>query len=498
MPARLEARQDRAPGASVRATARSLGDVVRELVARPKREALLSRVVERWPWRSPAGGRLGPALPWPDGVELGEVARWAVEAGSPLEHPGAPSCMVAGWEVTPAELALLFLAVRDIDAGLREPALAVDAGRPHHHLLTGWRDMPKDHTRSGATWSLGDRMALLPPPDERGQGVQLSLPLADLGAHGATVEALRRLRSWEGLRTWAALLRLLSVEGGRRGWVRWTMRDHLDALEVSPRTRSGSAFLARTAALVEWLTRLELVLYQDGGQERARAPLVHVGARFEHLAGSRWQLDGMELRINEWLYDGIRPAGGGRLGKLWWPAPVALSTISHVQRPYALALGLLLPIRWRWKLWDGCDHLPLTGAKLLELAGIRWEPRHAARSWGRLRDSLEELQRVGLLGRVEWAGEPEALTTTCRLYPSEWSLDRAVRGLVPVEAPPVVMPTTGAELRGWRLGRGWTQEHAAELLGVSRSTVARAEQAPGALLGHRIGTALGRLGAMCE
>ncbi len=393
--------------------------------------------------------------------------------------------------MAPGELALLYLANLDIDAGLREPVLAVDASRPHHQLVTGWRDMPKDYTRPGDTWTQGDRLALLPPPGERGQGVQLALPLARLGAHGAMVEALRRLRSWEGLRTWAALLRLLSVEGGRRGWVRWTMRNHLEALEVS--RRAGSAFRERTAALVEWLTRLELVLYQEGGRERARAPLVHVGARFERLAGSRWGLDGMELRINEWLYGGVRAPDGEKLGKLWWPAPVGVAAISHIHRPYALALGLLLPIRWRWKLWKGCDHLPLTGAKLLELAGIPWEPRRAARSWRRLRDNLEELQRVELLGRVEWAGEPENPTSTCRLYPSEKSLDRAVRGLVPVEPPPGVVPGTGAELRAWRGRRRWTQERAARALGVSRATVARAERATHARLSQRLEVALNRV-----
>ena len=54
--------------------------------------------------------------------------------------------------------------------------------------------------------------------------------------------------------------------------------------------------------------------------------------------------------------------------RLWW---LEKARIDHVRHPHALALGLILPIRWRWDLTEDTDHIVLTGAKLMEAAGIR-------------------------------------------------------------------------------------------------------------------------------
>src|SRR5206468_208084 len=75
----------------------------------------------------------------------------------------------------PERLALLFLVEREVDQSRRRPMIAIDAGRPHHELITGWRDLPKD-TREPWTLNGKDgRYELLAP----GRAVQLTLDMPE-------------------------------------------------------------------------------------------------------------------------------------------------------------------------------------------------------------------------------------------------------------------------------------------------------------------------------
>jgi hypothetical protein len=50
--------------------------------------------------------------------------------------------------------------------------------------------------------------------------------------------------------------------------------------------------------------------------------------------------------------------------------------------------------------------------------------RHdAARAWAALDRDLEELRRIGGLGRWQWQGERDTLASVVRLYPAEWMRD---------------------------------------------------------------------------
>lgn len=64
----------------------------------------------------------------------------------------------------------------------------------------------------------------------------------------------------------------------------------------------SAKFFSRTGPrhllLVELLTRAELAVLDIQDQIRKRRPLLHVGTKFDRLAGSQWTLDGVELRIN--------------------------------------------------------------------------------------------------------------------------------------------------------------------------------------------------------
>lgn len=381
-----------------------------------------------------------------------------------------------------------FQAWRAIQRDLKRPALAVDAGRPHHDLMCGMRDLPKDKKPRKA--KIIDGRAEILAPD--GRAVQLALVLDSTGGlHQATIETLRQWRGWEGVRHWAALQRLFSVEGGRSGSVRWTLDAHLDALGYADRARRDPEVRRRVASEVELLTKLELAVYAPNGRLRARQPLMTVGTKYDALHGSSWALEGMELRVNEWLYHGVRDPKTGELGSDWHPAPIELAQIDHVRFPYAIVLGLILPIRWRWDLGQQ-PYCALTGATLLATAGIKLSQAKPARAWDTLRRNLEELQRRGGLDRYEWSGKAWSLEAVCHLYPPQWARDRTIHGLTPHELPAPAPIITGAELVKWRREKNISQTTAAEMLGVGIATIKRAETRPEAPLGRAIREALAK------
>ena len=483
----------------------------RELVAPKLLDAVLARpgVAAHWPW--PEWATVLDLMTngyWPGAAAPLEVARWAQAQMNAVakrlgdtDRPGdgmvwdaergslPRSWTAEGLRYPAAGIALLHLAEREVEAGLRRPAVAIDAGKHHHALLEGWRDTPRDAVRHKA--ARGDfpmvdgRVELMLP----GKATQLALPLPVDGLSATAVALLRQLRGAKGLRHWCALQRLLSVEGGRRGWVRWTLDEHLEAMGYNASTRDDPAKRAEAAAEVEELTRLELVVYDAGNTMRHRAPLLTVGSRFERIASSKWALEGMELRINELLYGGVRTTSG--VGKNWMPAPVELAKLDHVRNPYAHALGMLLAIRMRWDIGDGRS-LRLTGRSLLDLAGIPYAERRAADAWRKLERTLDALVGVELL-TYAWDGDPWTLAALCEVHPAGWMMDRVGRGLVPIERPPAVIPRTGAELREWREARGWSQRQAAGKLGVSQSTLSKAEAKLEAELPLGVVSALKRL-----
>jgi hypothetical protein len=398
-------------------------------------------------------------------------------AGPPLRYPAAG-------------LALLHLAEREVEAGLRRPAVAIDAGNSHHELLTGWKGIPRDGRRHraapGGADEMDGRVELLLP----GTATQLALPLPMEGLSASAVALLRELRGAKGLRHWCALQRLLSVEGGRQGWVRWTLDEHLEAMGYNATTREDPTKRAEAAAEVEELTKLELVVYDKANTARSRAPLLTVGGRFERIAGAKWALEGMELKINELLYRGVRTPGG-TVGTNWMPAPVELAKLDHARHPYAHGLGMLLAIRMRWDIGDG-RALRLTGRKLLDLAGIPYAERRAVEAWRKLKRELDALTKVELL-TYRWDAAPWTLAGVCEVAPAGWMMDRVGRGLVPVERPPADIPRTGAELLEWRTARGWSQRAAAGRLGVSQQALSKAEAKPAGELGAGVLDALKRL-----
>ena len=365
-------------------------------------------------------------------------------------------------------LAQVYTAWLALQRDLRRPFIALDAGKTHHTLLTRWRDLPKDGEFRVQT---RDGRAEIIAPDARGK-MGLLLDVHEIPLQ--LVEAIRKWRSWHGLRHWAALQRLFTA-AGRTGRIRWNLDGHMDALGLAARSRREPRIRKKIAHEVEALTRLEIAVYNTDGSLRLRGPILAVTQRGEALHGSEWALEGLELVIHPVLYEGVRK-GSGELGTLWTPAPAELAQIDERTHPHALALGLLLPIRWRWDYDSGQDHLILTGQKLLETAGIHRSAQNPNRAWQTLDRNLQALQAIGGLGHVEWEpGEQHTLEGRCRLHPPTWVRDRLVHRLFPEETSRNADVLTGADLAEWRRSLGLSQEALASQLGLSERTIRRAE-----------------------
>lgn len=447
---------------------------------------------------------------WPLETAPADVARWARKGMSAVgdammaevtlgKIPSDIGHALNGQplRIPAAGLAVLYLAERAVIADSRKPAIAIDSGKVHHGLVGGMRDWPKDGKRhQGAdivdapirTEEAVERVELF----SKGNAVQLHLPLPELdGMQDHAVQALRRLRGPKGLRHWAALLRLFSVEGGRSGTYRWLLNEHLAAMGYDERQIRDPKVRAEAAAEVEALAALELALYTEGGVLRERRRLLLETGRFERLVGSEYRLDGIEFQMNQRVYGGVR-ASTGEIGAKWMPAPVELATIDHVRFAYAHGLGMLLAIRFRWRLDEQADHVALAGDNLLRMAGIEFNSSKAGYAWDKLRRSLDVLQKVGQIDHYTWTPEEDAwsLKGICRIYAAAWTLDRTARGVIPDERPPDKdRPVTGAELKRWRTEKGWSQNKLAERLKIGQAAISKAEAKPDEPLGHKLRTA---------
>lgn len=504
-------------------------------VDRRVRAAMMERAAERWPFRLAWGAAVadwraldtstvplalaasldGPTWGWPVNLALRDVATLLEQTRDPLAKRLAKAFLdgtftplqcsdvsaaasqvteaalthgdadlraaLARWDV--AACVLLASAELDVRESQRRPAIALDAGAVHHELLSGWRDLPKDRRLRKTPVRDGWAEIIYP-------GKQLGLRLSVQDLPERIVHAVREWKHWHGLRHWAAL-QLLFTDAGRTGRIRWTLEAHLDALGYADRSRRDPRVRSTVATEVEALTRMEIAIYHPDGTVRLRGPVLAVTQRGEAMRGSEWALEGLELVIHPVLYEGVRKSSGD-IGRLWAPAPMELARIDHVRHPHALALGLILPIRWRWDLTEETDHVLLTGAKLLEAAGIELRSHHPGRAWNTLHENLDELQRVGGLGRYEWQtpGEAWALHGRCRLYQPQWARERMVLGITPIELPPPNMVLTGAEFAVWRKSRALTQIEAATVLKVGLRTIERTESSPDAAVGPALRKAL--------
>jgi hypothetical protein len=408
-------------------------------------------------------------------------------------------------------LALLYLAEERVQESRRRPVIAIDSSPEHHEFLTGLIALPRRavHTiRAREAYSRGesvtpsDHVLAAEPPRlmlmDRGKCVQLALTIMDPDTSVSEImmRTLSQLRGHKGLRHWMALQRLFAVEGGRTGTVLWTLDAHLEALQYSPKERTRASLRKVNAEEVRSLSELELATFNKDQTLRSRKALIQVLDEIDKRDKNKWLLSAMELQINPRLYRGVRDMETGEIGSNWYPTDVRVAGINHKLHPYALTLGAILPIRWRLAWSDGRDYIDLSGENLLRTAGLdcktKFYKQHPGRIWTDIERNLERLREADGLGRWEWTRGKHTMAGICRLWPADWMLTRTVYKVAPLELPPGPVIMCGDDLRQWResrkgpKGRKMTQAEAAEIIGVDRTTIARAELAGTGFLSSRI------------
>ena len=364
-----------------------------------------------------------------------------------------------------------------------QTVIAIDASSEHHALLSSWREKSKKRRQTNGKLSVtieGNKMYLI----EHGQSVQLELVLpTDDGTQGAIIAGIKNMFQAEGLRNWAALLRLWSVEGGRTSRVRWTLDEHLAALGYTPQQQRKQELRDRISRLVESFTRLELVLFDDNGKERYRAPLIQtkvarevkVEIKVEEEQDEHWRVEGMVLQANDALFSGVRNFETGGIGSNWWPISPEFPQIDHKAHPYAIGMGLLLAIRWRWAMNNQKDHIALIGENLARIAGAPTDKHNQERILAAIERDLVALQKFNVVEKWEWEGSP-SLESLVRIWPSQWSANIAWgRTKIVEEKSEPEVPITGEELKAWRKRKNLTQVELADRLRISERTLRDAE-----------------------
>jgi len=247
----------------------------------------------------------------------------------------------------------------------------------------------------------------------------------------------------------------------------------MDAMGVSDRQRQDPAKRMELAREVEALTRCELLIADERGEQRSRRALVLTLEAHEERDGEEWRLEGATLAINPALYSGVRD-DSGKLGSHFVPLPAAVVTISDARYPHAHVLAALLGIRGLWDLKRGKTDLVIQANNLLNRGGFNTQDlrNDPGRVYGRLEKHLDELQRVGAIGAWQWDGPARQLGTMVRIATAQHVVDRVLHKVHP-ELPAAHLPTilTGSELRAWREGLGWTQSEAAQRLDVTERTL---------------------------
>ena len=276
---------------------------------------------------------------------------------------------------TPA-LALLYLLEREVEENQKRTFIAIDTCKEHTKLIEAWRDLPKSKRKKHRTGITNGRLELILPDTQEKRHFQLSLKLGDEPVASYVANVLREWRSWVGLRHWVAFQSQIT-SNKRLGWVRWTVEDHLKALGYRKDRRRRIGLRRSAAEMVQLFTQIEVAVYDDKGRIRERRPLVLTSNTYERLVGSQWEIEGLELKINPLLYRGVRDPDTGELGKNWWPTPHELAHIDHENYGPAIALGTILPARWRMELSRSKQpYVDLKGESLLRAAGLPYRPRN--------------------------------------------------------------------------------------------------------------------------
>lgn len=372
--------------------------------------------------------------------------------------------------------ALIASAEKEIESDRKKSILAVDASVAHQSWISSWKKTPRDHEtgnalpRSVSTLATA-RISLLSEEGKIIADIQAGSLKDDAILHG-----VRSLLGTVGIRHWCGILVLLSIDGSRSGHVVWNLERHLEILGYGDRTQYDVEKRKETIDILAALTKIQLAVYAPNGELRMRRPILMPEGWIDRKeSDGSWSLEGSMLMIHPLLYEGVRNPTTQEIGTNWFPTSPQLARMDHVRFRYAHVLGLTLAGRMRLAMNEQRESVRLSGKNLLALAGVEVNAEHPHRAWMAIQRDLKELQDHKCLGEIHWEGEPWTELGICHVHPPQWTRDRIVHKVLPLEPFPKLFPSTGAELIAWRRQKNWTQIEAARWLRVGERTIRRAE-----------------------
>lgn len=287
---------------------------------------------------------------------------------------------------------------------------------------------------------------------------------------------LKYLYGFEGLRDYATLMSM-SAQQGAPEVIKWRIDDHLQLQGREPTLVSVEERkeIARRICGLQYIFVRLLSQDREGQTPSGIAePLFTVPTYY--YSGDT--LTGMDLRKAPVLNKGIRKPNG-ELGKNYFAQTQELIKLSVHDFPFAMALGLALPGRWKLEFRrTRATHIDLRGENVLELGKIEYSRIHPGRTWDILEKNLSKLVEIGALGEFYWKYEPNSLNGVLRLSMPESAASR-LTGEVKGSIPPFNQGyevCTGKDLKAWRKRHGLTQARLGALAGVQKARIAKVER----------------------
>ena len=400
--------------------------------------------------------------------------------------------------LTLARIMILYSVEREIERLAATPIVRHDAGKITESLLCkmvggeryGGAVVSRETGRRSGEWRDGHFYVF-----QSREGLQLSFPCLPDPSQ-ALIDGVRRIfakRAGRGLRAYAALNEM-ATEDGSTGDIAYTSARLYDSLQLGGRARYGEegeiyrAIVEQYTTMILWVdTRYET----DRGRSLWRGkPIFEALERYQEGGNPRTARSAMRLKINPWLYHGVRAFDEGGnptsvLGGEFYPSPRGLAALNPGPHPYAIQIAVILSARLVWDMQKKKDALHISAGSIFEMLAINAKgvsPSRTARTIKVLEAELDTLCEMGLFSDWRWRADGNQGTWPrgmIEIFPSQLARDRIRHGIASTANPRIdPTPRTFGELAAWISARGWTDTHAARVLGVDRRTVFNYQKQP--------------------
>ena len=419
----------------------------------------------------------------------------ALEKRLPPSIPEAMRLIVDGLEFSPEvfvdshQLAWLASAAQRVELGRREPAFPFPSNSISKEV-TNMLASPKRRDRQGSIvlaepWEgleqSGGSVRMV-WAGKRAPMQLLLVPEENQTLDAAIARSMVNELGTDAFRDWLVIHRMVSEQGGK-GDFRWAWPEHRARTAYDHRVQAGNTTeeeLARATTDRLWMfKRSELHIEQKLPDGRIAFMRVGPFGLIDIDAGVRTE-DRATLVVARGKLNPVIYRGGTTKHSHPHFTLLPEKLLQLPDRELSVAALIAFP----WRAADEKGHATIKAKTLWRYAMIpesRWKDK---RRWPACRKTGESvLEALAKKLGVQWSGGgdgPEALYTIDA--PTWWS-ERVTGDVGPVLAVPATIgvPRTGTELRSARKHLGLSAAAVAGVLGVSHSTVSRAETTGGPL-----------------